>query len=328
MARFGYALSSEEHHPQSLVKNAARAEDAGFDFAVISDHYHPWTDRQGHSPFVWSVIGGIAQSTDRIGLGTGVTCPTVRIPPAIVAQAAATAAAMMPGRFFLGVGTGEALNEHVLGDAWPAAPVRREMLEEAVQVIRELWQGKVTNHSGRHYTVDRARIYTLPDEPPPVYVAAAGPAAAKLAGRIGDGFVGLAPQREIVETFEQAGGDGKPRFAQVEVCWDEDEATARRTAHEWWPNTALSGEIAQVLPAPAHFEQAAETVREDDVAEKVVCGSDPDRHAEQVEKFLQAGYDHVYVHQIGPRQEEFIRFWSEQVLPRVRQASEQPVERS
>jgi coenzyme F420-dependent glucose-6-phosphate dehydrogenase len=323
MPRFGYALSCEEHPPAALVQNARLAEEAGFDFAMISDHFHPWTDRQGESAFVWAVIGGIAQVTDRIGLGTGVTCPTVRIHPAIVAQAAATAAAMMPGRFFLGVGTGEALNEHVLGDPWPSADLRREMLAEAVTVIRELWKGEVTHHRGRHYTVDGARIYTLPEEPPPIYVAASGAEAAKVAGSIGDGFVSLAPQREIVETFERAGGAGKPRVGQVEACWARDEREARRTAHEWWPNTALAGELTQVLPMPAHFEQAVSTVREEDVAEKVVCGPDTDRHVEAVREFLEAGYDHVYVHQIGPEQEDFIRFWSEEVLPRVHEPAPQ-----
>jgi G6PDH family F420-dependent oxidoreductase len=232
---------------------------------------------------------------------------------------------MMPGRFFLGVGTGEALNEHILGGAWPAAGVRRDMLEEAVQVIRTLWGGELVNHRGRHYTVDRARLFTLPDEPPPVYVAASGPEATKLAGRIGDGFISLSPERELIERFERAGGAGKPRIAQVEVCWAASEQEGRRTAYEWWPNTALAGELSQVLPAPAHFEQACATVREDDVAEKVVCGPDAQRHVEAVQKFLDAGYDHVYVHQIGPAQEDFISFWSEQVLPQLRRQAPQEV---
>jgi G6PDH family F420-dependent oxidoreductase len=323
MARFGYALSSEEHEPRALVANARRAEEAGFDFAMISDHYHPWTDRQGQSPFVWGVIGGIAEATERIGLGTGVTCPTVRIHPAVIAQAAATAAAMMPDRFFLGVGTGEDLNEHIVGGAWPSAAVRREMLEEAVAVIRELWKGELTNHRGRHYTVDRARIYTLPEEPPPIYVAAAGPHATRMAGRIGDGFIGLVPERDVIETFEQSGGAGKPRVGKLDVCWAADEATARRVAHEWWPSAALGGELGQVLPTPAHYEQAVGIVREEDVAEKVVCGPDADRHVDAVAEFLEAGYDHVYVHQFGPDQEGFIDFWSQEVLPRVQRRTAQ-----
>src|ERR687883_157173 len=192
MVELGYALSSEEHTPNDLVRYARRAEEVGFAFALISDHYHPWLDQQGQSPFVWSVVGAIAHATQRLRLGTGVTCPTMRIHPAIVAQAAATAAAMMPGRFFLGVGTGENLNEHILGDRWPEADVRREMLEEAVEVIRLLWQGGQRSHHGRHYTVENARVYTLPETPPPIIVAASGPKAAELAGRIGDGFWGVA----------------------------------------------------------------------------------------------------------------------------------------
>jgi G6PDH family F420-dependent oxidoreductase len=319
MPRFGYALSGEEHSPGALVRNARAAEEAGFDFAMVSDHYHPWTDRQGSAPFVWSVIGAIGEATDRISIGTGVTCPTIRIHPAIVAQAAATAAAMLPGRFWLGVGTGEALNEHILGDPWPSAGVRRAMLAEAVEVIRALWRGEVTYHRGKHYTVEGARIYTLPEELPPIYVAASGPQATELAGRIGDGLVSLAPQAETVESFESSGGAGKPKLGQVEVCFADDEAEARRIAHEWWPQTALGGELSQVLPMPAHFEQAVATVREDDVAEKVTCGPDPDRHAKALQEFVDAGYDHVYVHQVGPEQERFLSFYAEEVLPRLRQ---------
>lgn len=249
------------------------------------------------------MIGGIAQATERLRLGTGVTCPTVRTHPAIVAQAAATCAAMMPGRFFLGVGTGENLNEHILGDHWPSATVRREMLEEAVAIIRELWKGGLVEHRGAHYVVENARLYTLPDEVPPIAMAAAGPEAAELAGRIGDGFVGTAPDAELIATYESAGGRGKPRYGQVTVCWGADEASARRTAHEWWPNIAISGELGQVLPQPAHFEQAAQNVDEDDVAELVACGPDPERHVEFIQRFADAGYDHVYVHQVGPDQE-------------------------
>jgi coenzyme F420-dependent glucose-6-phosphate dehydrogenase len=317
MTDIGYALSCEEHPPNDLVRNARQAEEAGFSFALISDHFHPWTDRQGHSPFVWSVIGAIAHATERLRLGTGVTCPTVRIHPAIVAQAAATSAAMMPGRFFLGVGTGENLNEHILGDHWPSAAVRREMLEEAVDVIRKLWKGDLVEHRGRHYTVENARLYTLPDEPPPIMVAAAGPEAARLAGRIGDGFVGTAPQSDLLDTFTAAGGEGKPRYGMVTVCYAEDEARARRTAHEWWPNIAIPGELGQILPQPAHFEEAAGNVSEDDVAELVGCGPDPERHVEFIQRFVDAGYDHVYVHQVGPDQERFLRFYEREVLPRV-----------
>ena len=208
MASIGYTLSSEEFGPRELVGLARRAEEVGFDFLSISDHYHPWVDRQGNSPFVWAVLGGVAEATQQIEVGTGVTCPTTRIHPAIVAQAAATAATMLEGRFFLGVGSGENLNEHILGDRWPETDVRQERLAEAVEVIRLLWEGGLTSHHGRHYTVENARLYTLPDRLPPIIVAAAGPQATELAGRIGDGFFGLVPDREVIEQFEAAGGGG------------------------------------------------------------------------------------------------------------------------
>ncbi|MDQ4057664.1 MAG: TIGR03557 family F420-dependent LLM class oxidoreductase [Actinomycetota bacterium] len=317
MAEFGYKLSSEEHGPQELVRYARRAEDTGFSFAVISDHYHPWVDRQGHSPFAWSVIGGIAQVTKDLRIGTGVTCPTIRIHPAIIAQAAGTSAAMLPGRFFLGVGSGENLNEHILADRWPPTDVRLEMLEEAIDVIRLLWAGGKQSHYGRHYTVENARLYTLPDELPPIFIAAAGSKAAKLAGRIGDGLIGVAPKPEVIETFGGAGGKGKPRYAEVHVCWGEDEAKARQTAVEWWPNIAVKGELAQELPMPAHFEQAAQMIEEGDVAQLVACGPDAAKHVGNIEKFLDAGYDHVFIHQIGPDQDGFFDFYESEVLPKL-----------
>jgi coenzyme F420-dependent glucose-6-phosphate dehydrogenase len=314
MPELGYALSSEEHLPNDLVRHAQLAEEAGFGFALISDHFHPWVDKQGESPFVWGVIGGIAQATERLRLGTGVTCPLIRIHPAIVAQAAATAAAMMPGRFFLGLGTGENLNEHVLGDRWPAGWVRLEMLEEAIEVIRLLWQGGYRSHEGKHYRVEEARIYTLPDEPPPIVVAAGKEGAAEIAGRVGDGLVATAPDDEILDAFESAGGAGKPRYGQVTACWAACEEEARKTAHEWWPNAAIQGDLPQELALPRHFEQAAAGVSEDDVAEAVVCGPDPDAHLEKIREFAEAGFDHVYVHQVGPDQEGFFDFYSREIL--------------
>jgi coenzyme F420-dependent glucose-6-phosphate dehydrogenase len=316
MPELGYALSSEEHAPNDLVRNAKRAEEVGFTHALISDHYHPWVDKQGHSPFVWTVIGGIANATERIRLGTGVTCPTIRTHPAVIAQAAATAAAMLPGRFFLGLGTGENLNEHILGGAWPSGDVRLEMLEEAIDVIRLLWQGGYQSHRGGYYTVEAARLYTLPDEPPPIMVAGSKPGAAELAGSQ-DGFIGVSPERELLEAFEAAGGKNKPRFGQVTVCWAKTEEEAKRTAHEWWPNAAIKGDLSQELPLPAHFEQAAEMVDEDDVAEMVVCGPDPDAHRDKIREYEKAGYDHVYVHQVGPDQEGFFAFYEKEVLPDV-----------
>jgi coenzyme F420-dependent glucose-6-phosphate dehydrogenase len=316
-ATIGYSLSGEEQPPSALILQARRAEETGFEFAVISDHFHPWTDRQGQSPFVWSVIGAIAQVTGRLRLGTGVTCPTMRLHPAIVAHAAATCAAMMPGRFFLGVGTGEYLNEHIFSDAWPSAAVRREMLDEAVGIVRELWSGRLVEHYGRHFTVENARLYTRPEEPPPIMVAAAGPAAAELAGRIGDGLFGVAPDADVVERFEAGGGRGKPRYGQIHVCWADSEAEARRTAHRCWPNAGLGGALGQWLPQPAHFEQAAELVREEDVAELVPCGPDPGIYVEAIERFAAAGFSHIYLHQIGPDQEGFFGFFERELRPQL-----------
>jgi len=315
VAQIGYTLSSEEHAPSELVRHAARAEEAGFGFALISDHFHPWIDRQGHSPFVWSVIGGVSQVTRRLRLGTGVTCPLIRIHPAIIAQAAATAGCMMPGRFFLAVGTGENLNEHILGDRWPPLDQRWEMLQESVEVIRALWEGRPVTHRGSHYTVEDARVYDLPHELPPIIVAAAGSRAAELAGRIGDGLVSVAPDPNVVRTFQEAGGKGKPAYGQLHVCWAEDEGKARRIAHEQWPNTSIEGELSVELPLPRHFEQAAQMVSEEDVAGSVVCGPDPQRHVDAIRQYVEAGFDHVYVHQVGQDQEGFFQFYRREVLP-------------
>ena len=314
MLRLGYALSSEEHRPSDLVANARRAEEAGFEFALISDHFHPWIDKQGQSPFVWSVIGAIAEATERLELGTGVTCPTMRIHPAIIAQAAATAAALMPGRFFLGVGTGEQLNEHILGQRWPSVDIRREMLEEAIEVIRALWTGELTTHRGRWYHVEDARLYTLPEELPRIAVAAAGPKAAELAGRAGDGLISTSPDAELVEAYRDAGGDG-PCYGSLTVCVAKSEQEAKRIAHERWPNAGLKGPLAWELPQPAHFEAAAAMVTPDDVAESVVCSADIEQHGEKIQEFADAGFDHVFVHQVGPDQHAFFKLYEEELLP-------------
>jgi G6PDH family F420-dependent oxidoreductase len=311
----GYALSSEEHDPRHLVRFAQRAEAAGFEFALISDHYHPWIDQQGQSPFVWCVIGAIAQTTSRLQLGTGVTCPLLRTHPAVIAQAAATAAVLMPERFFLGIGSGENLNEHVVGAGWPEPEVRGEMLEEAIEVLRLLWRGGEQSHRGAYYTVDQARLYTLPAEPPPLYVAAGSEASAKLAGAAGDGMIGTAPDPELIHTFTAVGGKQKPRYGQLTVCYAGGEHEARRIAHRWWPNSALAGNLAAEVKTPGLFEHAVKPISEDDVAESIVCGPDARRHVEGIRRFADAGYDHVYVHQVGPDQEGFFRFYEERVLP-------------
>ncbi len=319
--KIGYHLSSEELSPEQMLPLARRAEEAGFDFITVSDHYHPWTHRQGQSPFVWSVLGGIAAVTEHIQVGTAVTCPTIRIHPAVIAQAAATTATLMPGRFFLGVGTGEALNEHILGDRWPSSGVRREMLEEAIEVIRLLWRGGSQSHFGRHYTVEQATIFTLPDEPPPIVVSGFGEHSVDLAGRVGDGFWNVQPDPAAIKHFRTAGGSGKPCYGKLDVALADTEEDARRLAYETWPNSALGGELAQILPLPAHFEAATEHVTERDVAAMILCDQDPLVHVARLRAYGDAGYDHVVVQQVGVDQDRFFDIYEHEVLPEIANAS-------
>jgi G6PDH family F420-dependent oxidoreductase len=310
MPELGFALSSEDHGPAALVEQAALAEQAGFTFALISDHYHPWIRKQGHSPFVWATLGGIARATSTLRIGTGVTCPLIRQHPGLVAQAAATVACMTEGRFFLGVGTGEQLNEHVFGARWPAPDERLDMLEEAVELMRLLWKGEDTTHRGAHYTVDRAQIFDVPDSGIDVYVAAAQTKAAELAGRIGDGLISTSPDEDVVKTF----GQDKPKLGMMHVAYDTDKDAALKRAHELWPNTALEGSLGQELPTPQDFEDAAPMVSPEDVGESTPHGPDPDPYLEQIRKFEQAGFTHVYIHQIGDNQKEFCEWAARNLL--------------
>jgi coenzyme F420-dependent glucose-6-phosphate dehydrogenase len=313
----GYALSSEEHSPADLVRHARAAEQAGFGFGLISDHIHPWVDGQGHSGFVWSVLGAIAQATEKFRIGTGVTCPLIRVHPAIVAHASATVACLMPGRFFLGVGTGENLNEHVLGAKWPAPDERLEMLEEAVDVMRQLWQGGYQTHRGKHYTVENLRIFDLPDEPVEVAVAAMQPQAAELAGRIGDALVNVAPKEEIIKNFDDAGGKGKPKYGQITVCYAQSKDEAKKTAFEIWPNALVEGSASQELPLPSDFEQLVQDRDADELDGTLTLGPDVDEYLDQVKQYDKAGYTHAYFHQIGPDQDGFLAFAQNELLNRV-----------
>lgn len=317
MVAFGYTLSSEEHAPADLVRNARRAEDLGFDFVSISDHFHPWVNAQGHSPFVWSVLGGIAAVTDRIQVGVGVTCPTVRIHPAVLAQATATTSLLFEGRFFWGVGSGENLNEHILADKWPRPEVRLGMLEEAVEIVRKMWTGETVDHDGEFYEVENAKLFDPPQHEIPIIVSAFGEKAADLAGRIGDGYWGHSPDKEIVERFTKAGGSG-PKYSQLNLCVADDEAMARKTVHEIWPNGGIPGQLAQDLPTWTHFEMAAQNVSEEDATESVPCGTDVGRIVESAKEYLDAGYDHLYFHQIGPDQDRFFAFWESDLAPALR----------
>jgi G6PDH family F420-dependent oxidoreductase len=314
--KIGYFLSSEETAPAELVRQAHLAEQAGFEGLWISDHFHPWNDAQGHSAFVWSVIGAISQATSRMKVTTAVTCPTFRVHPAIVAQAAATSAVLLEGRFTLGVGSGEALNEHVLGERWPEADERLEMLEEAVQVIRTLWQGGMQSHRGRHYRVENARIYDLPERTPPILISGFGPKATELAARIGDGFCTVAPVKEAAQTVREKGGQDKLIAGAAKVCWDEDERRARETAYRLWPNDELPGELSQILPTPAHFEHACQLVTEDQVAEAIPCGPDLDAHLQKIAEYEEAGFDELYIQQVGGGHERLFELYAQEILPR------------
>jgi G6PDH family F420-dependent oxidoreductase len=313
--RIGYFLATEEFAPAELLDQARAAERAGFHGFWISDHYHPWNEAQGQSPFVWGVLGALARTTN-LPVTTAVTCPTMRIHPAVMAQAAATAAVLLEGRFLFGVGSGEALNEHILGDRWPIADVRLEMLEEAIEVIRKLWSGATVNHEGRHYRVEHARLFTLPEAPPPILVSGFGPKAVDLAARVGDGYCITMPDEELISRFRSGGGGGKLVQGGLKVCYASDEAEARQTVRRLWPSEGLPGELAQVLPMPEHFEQATELVTEDMLAEAVSCGPDLERHAEAIQEFADAGVDELYVHQIGGGHEQFFEAYAREILPR------------
>jgi coenzyme F420-dependent glucose-6-phosphate dehydrogenase len=305
--QIGYWLSSEEHAPKELVENAVRAEQAGFEHVLISDHIHPWVDAQGHSPFVWGVIGAIGQATERLRLGTAVTCPLIRVHPAIVAHAAATAQELMDGRFFLGVGTGENLNEHVLGGRWPRADERLEMLEEAVDLIRKLFGGEYETYRGKHYTVEQLKLYDAPRNPPPIVVAAAAENAARVAAAKGDGTMNTSPDGELVEKYKSAGGK-EPIYGKITGCFAPDAETARKIALERQPNVAMGGSLSQELALPRDFEAVAELVRPDDLEGSLVLGSDPSMWRERIDEYERAGFTHVCLHDVGLHQAEFIDF--------------------
>jgi G6PDH family F420-dependent oxidoreductase len=314
MMRIGYILSSEEFGPHELLEQARMAEQAGFEGFWISDHYHPWTEAQGQSPFAWSMIGALSQ-VSTLPVTTAVTCPTVRLHPAVVAQAVATSAVLHSGRFVLGVGSGEALNEHIFGDAWPVAKVRQEMLEEAIEVMRKLWDGGFVDHRGKHYTVENARVYTLPEARPKVYVSGFGRRSVDLAARIGDGYISTRPDPELVRRFHDHGGAGKPTQAGFKACYAADVEQATRIAYQRWRTDALPGELGQVLPSPRHFEQAGQLVTAQMMTEAFALGPDPRRQLAMIEQYANAGYDELYVTNIGPHHREFFDLYSREVLP-------------
>lgn len=295
-----------------MARHAVRAEESGFEFVTVSDHYHPWVSSQGHSPFAWSTVAAIAALTDRIEIGTGVTCPLIRVHPAIIAQAAATSAELSGGRFFLGVGTGEALNEHITGERWPTINVRQNMLIEALEIIKALWSGNTVDHQGEFYTVENARLFSAPAVMPSVFCAAAGESSAALAARYADGLWSTSPSAEIVQAYREAGGNGDV-IGQLTLCFDNDRQRAIDTAFEVWPNAAIPGQLSQDLPTFTHFEQAAGLVTRDTIADEVLCGNDVSAVVEAVHAFSDAGFTMLHFHQIGRDQDAFLDWWRDEL---------------
>jgi G6PDH family F420-dependent oxidoreductase len=316
MTSYGYKLMSEEHGPIDLVRNAGRAEEAGFDFVAISDHFHPWLAEQGHSPAAWTVLGAIAARTQRVGLVTAVTCPIIRYHPATVAQSAATLALLSGGRFTLGLGSGENLNEHVVGRGWPPPADRQNMLFEAVEIMQKLWQGEEVSHRGEHYHVDRAKLWDAPKTAPRIAIAAGGPRAARLTGEKGLGLFATEPKRELVQTWSEAGGQG-PRYAEAGLCWARTEAEAIKIAKQRMSFSLLGWKVMPELPTPDNFEAAVSCVDEQDIAEKIPCGPDPERHIAALRKYVEAGFDHIVLLGAGPDQAGFIDFWQKELKPRL-----------
>jgi len=315
MTRIGYFLASEERSGPELVEGAVLAERAGFRSVAISDHFHPWLREQGQSPFVWTVLGAIAHATREIDVVTAVVCPTIRVHPVITAQAAATAQQLLGGRLTLGIGSGEALNEHVTGSRWPAIEVRLEMLEEAMGIVARLWAGETVDHHGRHYVVENARLYTLPEVPPRVVMSAFGPKAVTLAARLANGYYGAWPAGPLLRCYRAQGGTGAA-MGELKVCWHEDDAEAVRIAHRTWRHEVISGQHSQDLPTTDHFEAIAAAVTEDAVREHFCCGSDAQQHLAAIQQYVDAGFDEVHVMQMGPDQDGIIDWYRREILPR------------
>jgi G6PDH family F420-dependent oxidoreductase len=321
MTEIGYTLMGEQTGPSQLVDHAVAAEDAGFDFAVASDHYFPWLEEQGHSPFVWSVLGAVAHATSRLPLMTYVTCPIIRYHPAVIAQAAATVQLLSDGRFTLGLGAGENLNEHVVGGGWPGVDVRHRMLREAIEVIRELWTGEYVTHDGDFYELDSAKLWDMPDKQPPLGVAVSGSRSCELAGELADVMIAVEPNADLGKMFDTAGGRGKPRVGQVALCYDTDTDAAVQRAHEQFRWFGGGWKVNAELPGPSAFAAASKNVRPSDVAEHIPCGPDVKRHVEAVQQFVDAGFTHVALIQIGgDQQQPFIQWAKDELLPALRSA--------
>ena len=315
MVQFGYKLMTEEHGPAALIENAQRAEAAGFDFVSISDHFHPWLEAQGHAPFAWSVLGGIAQATSRIGIATGLTCPIIRYHPAIIAQAAATIAVMSKGRFTLAVGAGERLNEHVTGDRWPSTPERHAMLGEAIDIFRTLWSGGVHSWSGEWYVVDHARLYDLPDDPINVVVGVSGPASVALAIDKADGIMATEPKSGLVDGFraEKAG----PAYAEALLSYAPTRQAGLEQAHRTFRFSALGWAVNSELRDVDGFESASRFVRPEDLESSIAAGPDVDAHLAVIKTYTDAGFDRIVLTCPGQEQARFIDFFEKELRPRL-----------
>jgi G6PDH family F420-dependent oxidoreductase len=313
----GYKLATEAFGPEQVIQQAVRAEQAGFDFVEMSDHFHPWLEAQGHSPFTWTLLGVLAARTERIGLATGVTCPTVRYHPAVIAQAAATTQIVSGNRFTLGLGAGERLNEHVVGGGWPAVRVRHAMLREAVEIIRLLWQGGYRSYEGKHLQLEDARIFDLPDQLPLIAVASGGHDASVLAAESGDGLFATEPLGELVEAYRDAGGTG-PRYAEVPMAWAADEESAVQAALETSPWTLTGWKVMSELPNPVNFAAASATVKPEDIRQQFSCGPDVDAHAQQAQPYVDAGFDRIVLQNAGPDPEGFLDVCQRELIDRVR----------
>ena len=320
MVKLGYKLMSEEHGPTALVKNAARAEQAGFDFAAISDHFSPWLEEQGHSPFAWSVLGAVTHATKRMGLMTAVTCPTMRYHPAIVAQAAATMALLSGNRFSLGLGAGERLNEHIVGEGWPGLVERRERLSEALDIIQGLLKDELTNYRGSYFCLDHARLYDRPERKPPVILAAGGPAAARLAAEKADGLMLTEPEAELIKSFTGAGGAG-PYYAEISLCCAKSKDEAMKTAHRYFRWSLSGWPVMAELPDTRGFAAASEQVAPEAVAKTITCGPSAQEHLQAIRRYVDAGCDHIILTQIGPDQDFFFELFEREIAPALRQKS-------
>ncbi|WP_421119434.1 LLM class F420-dependent oxidoreductase [Aquihabitans daechungensis] len=318
---FGYTLMCEQSDPRSLVRHAGGAEASGFDFAVISDHAFPWLEEQGHSPYAWSVLGAVAQVTAQMELMTYVTCPIKRYHPAIVAQKAATIGLLSDGRFTLGLGSGENLNEHVTGGGWPPANTRHEMLVEAVEIIRSLLDGGYVSYRGRHFEVDSARVWDLPDRPVPIGIAVSGDQSCALAGELADVMIAVEPDAELGKAFDAAGGTGKRRVGQMPVSFDRDRGAAVARAHEQFRWFGGGWKVNAELPGPAGFAAASQFVTEDDVADSIPCGDDVGAVVEAAGAWVDAGFTHLAIVQIGgDAQDPFLAWSQDELLPALRSA--------